>query len=1167
MAGPRSPEDEIRELERQSQELAKDLETLVQTENPVDLRAVNPVQRKPDRSAVHGEGPVMDDTPQDVSVRVVVSDDQMMAHLFLYPPPGKSKPAKAEDVVKAVKAKGVVYGLDGAAVAGAVETYNNGFKAVMQVLIAKGTVPQDGRHGEFQPSGTWVSSSDFSAEHPEYQLPAETGPTKYLKAEAGPIGFWIRETKGLPGTSVVGRRLNAQPGKVLLKFGPGLKVEDAGAKSQVKLLKSGALAWDEKTVRVLPEPRVTAVTKPAETGEVAEGEKPDAPVEKPPVYSFAVAENGMAVWLTIRPDEGKPGRAQTKDILAQLRNQGIKVGIDAEAIGQAVETYNAQPALMEKILVAQGAYAEDGGDAVVSQEIALLSRADFHQAHPEILMPEPVGEEFYAVVQLRDTIARIGGESKGKPGVDVKGKKLQGKNGVNPYKAGAGVAPARSGGNLVYTAKIPGLLIKRGMEYRVVDIPKPAPPPEEKKATAEFSLEISGDKLTATLKVRSPGGPCHPLDLSSMVAWLKQKGIKNGVKASALQDLADRFNADGQATGAEVAYGIAAEPGRDAVIEVLAKVVEESVFVGENPHLPIPAGPAKRLLTLVKAGDAVVRVTPETRGKPGTGVEGSVLPATDGVSRFKPLLGLLPKRQGSVTDFLARTDGLLVQDGDAFAVHEYNRASLAVKIIDNGFQAVLEMGPGPGLWIKPTVPEVHEAVKKAGVTYGIDWDRIDKEVAAFQEKPGPRTFPIAAGEKPEHGKDGAITFHLELDLRPVMTPDPNGRIDYRFQRNFITVEEKQPIATITPPSQGLKPGVTVEGKNVLPEDGKPVFMNALDGVVETPRGGDRFFEAAFPGELMVDEKRGEMKVARVKVVDAVDMALGHLTFTGNVTVKQNIEDGMKVDVKGELLVKGMILGAMVEVDGNVACEGGIITKETGYVLSTREVRARFIENSTVKAMGSVKVERAILQSRVYSLETIESVSPKSFVIGGVLVARVGATLRHLGNAGGSRSLVHLGADYRDLENYLDLTGKIKFLAAEAGRIDQDSARLLRPVMGKWERLGPEGKLEYRQLLTRKAEIVRDFRARREECQKFLARIEAVGAAELTVLGYAFADNTIRFGSVRRLTAGQLQNVRFTYDAENRLIQISQGGRAAAGSGKADSARGEDDVKEEKPRPE
>ncbi|MBL8994934.1 MAG: DUF342 domain-containing protein, partial [Spirochaetia bacterium] len=522
----------------------------------------------------------------------------------------------------------------------------------------------------------------------------------------------------------------------------------------------------------------------------------------------------------------------------------------------------------------------------------------------------------------------------------------------------------------------------------------------------------------------------------------------------------------------------------------------------------------------------------------GLTVTGTPLPAKKGVaSHFIGSNVVEEEFEGEARrSWKAEVEGIAVLMRGKLSVMTYSDPLIKVVFEEGDFSAVLQLIAPTGLWKAPTLESVREAVQKAGVVFGVDEAKIKSEYEAFCAERKSRVFVCALGIRPKDGVTAEIKFHIDTSYKPVLQEDDQGRIDYRIRQNVIFVEKGQAICSIFKPKEAEKKGTTVKGKEVSGRDGKKIELKAVEGILITEVNPERTdFMADCAGEVVYDERRSEIRVSQVKIVDSIDIAFGNLTFTGNVTVNKNIEDGMKVALTGDLYVKGLILAAKVEVGGNLSCEGGIITKQTGRVECGKDLKAKFIENSMVRAGGNMLVEKSILQSRIACLGTFTANSEKSLLIGGSLQAKGGAVIRNLGSDSGAQAAVHVGSDYKALERYHEIVAGIRSRQEEALQAEVEIERLsLSPAEGQPP--GESDKARIKELLLGKSKLLAEILALRNEGKALYESIEGATAAELVVTGKIFPNNTLRFGSESLTLKQTLAAVKFAQDPGTREIR-------------------------------
>lgn len=159
--------------------------------------------------------------------RVSVSDDEMKAYLTVTPPVGGSRAVTVEDVMTVCQEKGVVHGIQEDVIRSTLERAHGERIAISDMVIARGTEPQNGRDGQIEfrvplASGTaFKVREDGSVDYKEHDnlTTVESGTliAVVFKAEEGK-----RE-----GITVRGERIPPRRGKnVQLDVNNGIQVHE-----------------------------------------------------------------------------------------------------------------------------------------------------------------------------------------------------------------------------------------------------------------------------------------------------------------------------------------------------------------------------------------------------------------------------------------------------------------------------------------------------------------------------------------------------------------------------------------------------------------------------------------------------------------------------------------------------------------------------------------------------------------------------------------------------------------------------------------------------------------------------------------------------------------------------------------------------------------------------
>lgn len=136
-----------------------------------------------------------------------------------------------------------------------------------------------------------------------------------------------------------------------------------------------------------------------------------------------------------------------------------------------------------------------------------------------------------------------------------------------------------------------------------------------------------------------------------------------------------------------------------------------------------------------------------------------------------------------------------------------------------------------------------------------------------------------------------------------------------------TVEVGEVLAIKTTPAIPGKDGITVTGEVIKAREGKDIPLRTGNGAVLLDNGTKVI--AASAGRPMY--KNGQISVVNALVVsNDVDVATGNLHFDGDIIIKGNIADNLKVTAGGDITVYGNIYHADVYAKGNIRVHGSII---------------------------------------------------------------------------------------------------------------------------------------------------------------------------------------------------------------------------------------------------
>jgi uncharacterized protein (DUF342 family) len=275
-------------------------------------------------------------------------------------------------------------------------------------------------------------------------------------------------------------------------------------------------------------------------------------------------------------------------------------------------------------------------------------------------------------------------------------------------------------------------------------------------------------------------------------------------------------------------------------------------------------------------------------------------------------------------------------------------------------------------------------------------------------------WKIAEGELANPGKDAEIKYYFETDPLKIGKARKGGVIDFEDRGTISQVTTDDLLVEKIPPVEGT-PGKDVYGNftdalkskdiklrcgkgTTLSEDGIKILA-ATDGVPKISVHGKVYV-------LPQHEIRGD-----------VGKNTGNVEFDGEINVAGSIRSGYRV--QGYSLAADTILGAEVDMIGDVAVSGGIIK---AAVKTDGHVRAIFVRGADIKAFGDVIVEKGIRDSKI---ETSGACIVKgSIVLSSKIAAQKGIWADQIGSEVSKPCGLIVGVDVRaknEIDKIIPLT--------------------------------------------------------------------------------------------------------------------------------------------------
>lgn len=340
-------------------------------------------------------------------------------------------------------------------------------------------------------------------------------------------------------------------------------------------------------------------------------------------------------------------------------------------------------------------------------------------------------------------------------------------------------------------------------------------------------------------------------------------------------------------------------------------------------------------------------------------------------------------------------------------------ARIEVKVTPDEMRAELKLTPAHG-GKAAAMEDVMEALANAGVVFGID------ETALIQacELGDCNGLPVATGVLAQDGKntDFEVLVAQAVDRAPKL--DEHGLIDYRERGAITVVQSGAPLMRRTPATPGV-PGHTTLGRVLTPRPGQDKAFTAQLSGAEPACNDPNLLQAAVTGQPVVVP--GGVIVEPVLRVAEVNMASGNIHFDGTVEVDGEVIQGMKVKASGDIWVKGLVDGGILEAGGNIHIDGGVISH--AKLQAAGSVTARFAQSAKISAGTVIALTDMALECELESLNQIiigAEAPERGRLVGGSATAMMLIQTPVLGSAKGMTTRITLGANHELESQYAAL---------------------------------------------------------------------------------------------------------------------------------------------------
>ena len=365
------------------------------------------------------------------------------------------------------------------------------------------------------------------------------------------------------------------------------------------------------------------------------------------------------------------------------------------------------------------------------------------------------------------------------------------------------------------------------------------------------------------------------------------------------------------------------------------------------------------------------------------------------------------QRRGFIADKVSIAKAIQGSNGDKCSVKIDPKAgpevagSYQLDVSDDNMSCTVRFYPPSSGGEELSKDELMKDLKFKKISFGIKNDVIE---GFFADKHYCTDYVIAEGKPVRQGTDGKVEylFNTNPNLKPKLNED--GTVDF-FNLDLISpCKEGQAVARLIPADHGDE-GVDIMGAYISPKEVRePRFEYGRN--LKVSEDGSELISEVNGNVTLVDNK---VFVSNIYEVNDVDTSTGNIEYDGDIHVAGNVNAGFTVKATGNVEVKGVVEGSIVEAGGDIIIARGMNGMGKGAIKAGRNIVAKFIENSKVKADGYIHAE-AILHSDVLSKGDIIVTGKKGFITGGSVKALGNVEAKIIGSTMGVDTDIQVGAD-------------------------------------------------------------------------------------------------------------------------------------------------------------
>lgn len=329
-----------------------------------------------------------------------------------------------------------------------------------------------------------------------------------------------------------------------------------------------------------------------------------------------------------------------------------------------------------------------------------------------------------------------------------------------------------------------------------------------------------------------------------------------------------------------------------------------------------------------------------------------------------------------------------------------------------------------------TFSRVQEILASRNITFGVDWELVNEllvECNLAHRKIKDKV--IAKGTHPVEEIPDHIILEAKFLPKKQLTDLDVLKVDYRSLSSMIVVHKGEFIAHAIEKVRGIA------GKSIYGEEipfGKKEVENYTPGEgVELVNGTylalcDGLFE--LEGNVFA-------VTPNLLIKGNVDYHTGHIVFPGNILLEGEIKDGFHIFSGGSLACKKTVDASEILCKTDFIAAEGVIGKGDSLVRAGGIIKAKFVENCRLEAIGSITVLNSIVYSHAMTLSDLH-MSDKGRLVGGYVQALGDIVVHEIGNKHGVVTEIQCGSHFLNEKKMKKLQTRVQELRIKLQQLNE-----------------------------------------------------------------------------------------------------------------------------------